>query len=142
MIRLFLFNSILFISLNSHATLSPQTSPLSKKTIHIIVDERGIISIGRDTLTSDNLALYIHQRLYKSYLGTGKMYDQILFTKASKNIDELVVDVIIKEIKAGQQKALTDLCIQKYKDYYENISDRQQAKLRKYFPVLFQTKYN
>jgi len=63
MIRLFLFNSILWISLNNHATSSPQTTPLSKKTIHIIVDEMGIISIGRDTISSDNLALYIHNRL-------------------------------------------------------------------------------
>lgn len=141
MLRLIIFISILGISQKSHECLSFDNISFSKKTIHIIVDEFGIISVGRDTISSDKLAVYIHERLYKSYLGTGKMYDQIIFTKANNKIDEMVVEVILTEIKSGQQKALTDLCIQKYKDYYENISSRQQAKLKKNFPVLFQTKY-
>ena len=114
---------------------------VADKVILVIVDESGIISIGRDTVSSDELARYIQTRLFKSYMGTGSMYDKILFARANDKVPELVAEVILHEIKEGQQRALTELCLQKYENRYENISSRQQAKIKKQFPVLFQTRF-
>lgn len=111
------------------------------KVIMVIVDESGIISIGRDTVSSDELARYIQTRLFKSYMGTGRMYDKILFAKASDKVPDMVTEVVLQEIKEGQKRALTELCLQKYENRYENISSKQQTKLKKTFPVLFQTKF-
>jgi len=49
--------------------------------------------------------------------------------------------VVVKEIQEGQRKALTQVCLQKYKNLFERIDSKKQAKLKKQFPVLFQTHY-
>lgn len=142
MLRLFLFISFFNLSLKSQPAVNETNNLFPKKTLHIIVDEIGIISIGRDTVSSDELARYIQERLFKNYMGTGNMYDQILFSKANNEVPEMIVEVVLNEIRLGQQRALTELCLTKHNDRFENISSRQQAKLKKHFPVLFQTKYN
>jgi len=48
---------------------------------------------------------------------------------------------VLKEIQEGQRRALTELCLLKYKNRFENIEQRKQEKLKKQFPVLFQTDY-
>jgi hypothetical protein len=100
-----------------------------------------MITVGRDTIGSDDLALYIRERLFKSYTGTGKMYDGIRFVKEG-DPQAAVTEVVLKEIANGQKKALIELCIEKYKRVFEDISTRQQEKIRKNFPVLFQTNYD
>ena len=142
MLKTVLFFFILAISVSSPASLHPYKSFAEEKNIYINVDEIGIISIGRDTVSSDELARYIQERLFKSYMGTGKMYSKIKLTKTDGQVPEMVMEVVLTEIKAGQQRALTELCLQKHKDFFENISERQQAKLKKQFPVLFQTHYS
>jgi hypothetical protein len=116
-------------------------TPFAEKIITIKVNTSGIISVGRDTITSDDLAMYIRERLFKSYTGTGKMYDGIKLVKDGEP-QIIVFDIVVKEIAKGQQKALNELCLEKYKRLFENISGRQQEKLKKNFPVLFQTDYS
>ena len=111
------------------------------KVITVRIEESGIILVGRDTVTTENLSRYIQERLFKSYLGTGKMHNRISFSKGSENIPALVTDIVIKEIKEGQQRALRQLCAEKYKKQYERLTSHQQWKLQKLYPVLFQTDY-
>jgi hypothetical protein len=113
----------------------------AEKTINIKVNASGIITIGRDTVSSDDVAMYIRERLFKSYTGTGKMYDAIKLTLEG-GPEQVVVDVVKKEIASGQKKALTELCLEKHKKLFEDISSRQKAKLKKNFKVLFQTSYD
>ena len=124
----------------AHANCSLSGSP--EKILLVQVDEIGMIKIGRDTLGSDQLARYIQERLFKSYMGTGKMYDKIKLAKIDGQVPDMVMEVVLNEIKTGQQRSLKELCLQKYKDFFDNISERQQAKLKKQFPVLFQTHYS
>jgi hypothetical protein len=107
------------------------------RDITIAIDPNGFAYIGRDTLTIDKLAFEVQQRLWKSYLGTGKMYDHIKI--------ELRGEVLmgtrgsaLDAIKQGQEKALAELCVLKFKKEYNNLSEAQQRKLQKQFPVLFQ----
>ncbi|MDZ4793368.1 MAG: hypothetical protein SGI83_03735 [Bacteroidota bacterium] len=113
----------------------------AEKILQVIVDEIGTVSIGRDTVGADNLARYIQERLFKSYMGTGKMHSKIKFLKASTNVPDMVAEVVIKEIQDGQRRALKELCLQKYRNLFESINKKKQAKLKKQFPVLFQTEY-
>ena len=117
------------------------SAPLAGKIITVKVNTSGIISVGRDTISSDDLASYIRDRLFKSYTGTGKMYDAIKLVKDGEP-ENVVFEIVRKEIIKGQKKALNELCLEKYKRLFENISSRQQQKLKKNFPVLFQTTYD
>ena len=117
------------------------STPSADKIITVKVNTAGIIYIGRDTISSDELALYIRQRLFKSYTGTGKMYDAIKLVKDGEP-ENVVFEIVRKEIASGQKKALNELCLEKYKQLFEDISSRQQQKLKKNFPVLFQTTYD
>ncbi len=134
---LFFFSTFLLFTKN----ISAISFPSAQKVITIKVNQSGIISAGRDTISSDDLANYIRERLFKSYTGTGKMYDAIKLIKDGEP-QAVVFEVILKEIANGQKKALTELCLEKHKKLFENISSRQQAKLKKNFPVLFQTTYD
>jgi len=117
------------------------SSLFPEKLITVNVNGAGIITVGRDTISSDDLAMYIRERLFKSYTGTGKMYDAV---KLSINGDPqpVVVNVVKKEIANGLKKTLNELCLEKYKKLYEDISSRQQRKLKKNFGVLFQATYD
>lgn len=108
-----------------------------KKIIDMSVDEKGKIYIGRDTLTSDQLVEELKIRLWKSYMGTGKMYDGIK-VEYTGNPSSSVKETTKKSIHEAQQKTLIDVCLQKHKKLYEDLSSRQQQKIRKEFPVLFQ----
>lgn len=142
MLRTVLFIFLLTTSLPSPASLHFGKSFIEEKNLYINVDEIGIISIGRDTVSSDELARYIQERLFKAFMGTGKMYSKIKLTKTDGHVPEMVMEVVLTEIKTGQQRALKELCLQKHKNFFENISQRQQEKLKKQFPVLFQTNYS
>jgi len=113
----------------------------AEKIITVKVNTSGIVTIGRDTVGSDDIAAYIRERLFKSYTGTGKMYDAIRLIIDGEP-QAVVMEVVLKEIAKGQKKALTELCIEKYKKVFEDISPRQQAKLKKNFKVLFQESFD
>jgi len=53
------------------------SNSFAEKIITVKVNTSGIVTIGRDTVSSDGIAAYIRDRLFKSYTGTGKMYDAI-----------------------------------------------------------------
>lgn len=141
MLRSILFIVLLSISQTSPAGFHKNDAFDKEKNLYIHVDEIGIISIGRDTVSSDGLARYLQERLFKSYMGTGKMYDKIKLKKTDGQVPEMVMEVVLNEIKTGQQRALTELCLQKHKDFFENISPRQQDKIKKQFPILFQQSF-
>lgn len=113
----------------------------AQKILLVEVDEIGIITVNRDTVGSDLLSRYIQERLFKSYMGTGEMHSKIKFSKANDNVPDIVVQVVLKEIQEGQRRALTELCLLKYKNRFEHIEQKKQDKLKKQFPVLFQTDY-
>ena len=138
-----LFFTLLLTGLFTNATAGdhPAEKITKEKILRVAVDDIGIISIGNDTISSDDLARYIQERLFKSYMGTGRMHSKIKLVRLNKNVSETVVQVVLKEIRSGQNRALTELCIQKYKDRYENLDPRRQQKLKKIFPVLFQAKF-
>ena len=132
------FSLFTFLIINLQKT-SAATLP-TEKVITVNVNGSGIITVGRDTISSDDLAMYIRQRLFKSYTGTGKMYDAV---KLSINGEPktAVLEVIKKEIASGLKKTLNELCLEKYKKLYEDLSTRQQSKLKKNFKVLFESSY-
>lgn len=135
--RLFLLilSCSLGISLQANDPLPPV------KVLLVKVDEIGLVTVGRDTVGSDHLARYIQERLFKSYLGTGQMYDLIRFEKADTYVPEELSQVVIREIRTGQEKALQVLCLQKFRKTYEMLDHKKKQKLQKQFPVLFQDQF-
>lgn len=113
-----------------------------EKILVVKVDEIGLVSIGRDTVAVDNLARYIQERLFKSYVGTGQMHDRIMLEKLDREIPGPVMEVVLAEIKEGQRRALTDLCLQKFRKTFDDLDGKKQARIHKQFPVLFQASYS
>ena len=132
---------LLFLTVAGYIHPTTMKELSAEKILLIKVDESGTISVGRDTLISDNLARYIQERLFKSYVGTGKMHTRIKLEQISTTIPTEVIQVVIQEIQEGQKKTLTDLCLDKYKKLYENIDKKNKDKIQKQFPVLFQKYY-
>ncbi len=131
--------TILFLLLS--AFVLPKTgtaTPGGKPGLEVKVHESGTITVGRDTVGSDELARYIQTRLFKSYLGTGQMPIGIFVTKVTENVPVVVMEVVVKEVQEGQRRALTELSLEKYKRLYENIDKKKKSRLQKQFPVLFQ----
>ncbi|MBM3416757.1 MAG: hypothetical protein FJY20_10020 [Bacteroidetes bacterium] len=112
-----------------------------EKILLVQVDEIGLIKIGRDTVGSDQLARYIQERLFKSYMGTGQMHDRIRIEKTEITVPDLVMEVILKEIKEGQRRALSEFCVLKYRKGFDDLDRSKQSRIKKKFPVLFQQTY-
>ena len=112
-----------------------------KRVLLVRIDEIGIVTDGVDTISSDELADYINRRLFKSYMGNGKMYDLIRVEKINLGPMPDVLQTLLKEIALGQKKALADFCLHKYKKGFDALSAKQQKKIRKQYPVLFQVDY-
>ena len=110
---------------------------LPEKIITIIVDENGTVFMGVDTLEINELANVLQDRLFKSYAGTGKMPASLKLQSAPENLRNSV----IAEIKKAQQNALSDLCLHLHKKKYESLTSKQQGKIKRKFPVLFQTDF-
>jgi biopolymer transport protein ExbD len=110
------------------------------KLIIVVVNPDGNVFIGRDTLSIDKLADELQRRLWKGYLGTGKMYDGIklqLEGEVLMGVKNSAMDAIQK----AQKKVLTEVCLEKHKKLFESLSIRQQEKIRRQFPVLFQESF-
>lgn len=134
-----IFFITILITFNSSAYTNPV--PPGEKVLLVQVESSGLIRVGRDTVGIDNIARYIQDRLFKSYMGTGLMQDRIRLEKSDPDIPDLVLEVVLNEIKSGQQRALRELCMQKYRKYFEVLDKKKQAKLRKQYPVLFQSNF-
>ncbi|MEP6700264.1 MAG: hypothetical protein ABJA85_03075 [Bacteroidota bacterium] len=113
----------------------------AEKILLVRVDEIGAITVNGDTVGSNILARYIQERLFKSYLGTGQMHARIKLEKVTADVTDLITEAIASEIKEAQKRALTEVCLEKYRKTFLSLEKRQQDKLKKLFPVLFQTDY-
>lgn len=131
--------TLFFLMTGLTASAGPGSSP--EKVLMVRVDDFSIITVGKDTVGSDQLARYIQERLFKSYMGTGKMHDKIILEKLFGGAPEPVMEVVVQEIKQGQQKALQELCLQKFRKTFEMLDKKKQGKLKKQFPVLFQSSF-
>lgn len=138
MLRYILIVALTITCIKSPAGLSAIKESKAEKILLITVSETGLITVGRDMVSSDDLARYIQERLFKSYMGTGLMHNKITLVKEEPHTPDVVIEVVMKEIKAGQKRALTELCLQKHKKLFDNLSSKQQEKIKKQFPVLFQ----
>jgi len=127
-----------FLSFNQQKI---NAAPTAEKIITINVNGSGIITVGRDTINSGDLAMYIRERLFKSYTGTGKMYDAVKLV-VNGDPQPAMLEKIRKEITTGLKKTLNELCLEKYKRLYDDLSSKHQNKLKKNFPVLFQNGYD
>jgi len=132
---------LFLLALTALLSFSVMGKAPAEKILLVQIDDIGIISVNRDTVSSDILARYIQERLFKSYLGTGKMHSRIQLKKMNDNVPDMVTEVIVNEIKEGQKKALTEVSLQKYRRTYDSLEKRQQEKLKKQFPVLFQENF-
>jgi biopolymer transport protein ExbD len=139
MVRFFLAAFSILTMIPAKASTGTKNS-FPKKVIVVTVDKKGYVFIGKDTLTTIELSDELQKRLWKSYMGTDKMYDAIHLEfngEVPMNIKESVKNAIHE----GQKKALTDICLQKHEKRFEDLNSRQQGKIRKQFPVLFQQEY-
>lgn len=111
-----------------------------QKTVTIHVNEKGQVTIDRVTMYTDDLAKEVQQRLWRSYMSTGKMVSAINLSFDEAVSNETRNEVLFS-IKTAQEKTLTVLSLHKHKKRFENISNSKQEKIRKQFPVLFQRDY-
>jgi hypothetical protein len=113
--------------------------PPAEKILSISVSENGLITSGADTIPLDKLAMDIKNRLFKSWLG-GKNYTRITLSLGA-GLSDAVTSPVLQEIKEGQRLALVAVCLEKYRKRFEDLDAKEQDKLRKKSPVLFQTDY-
>lgn len=118
-----------------------ETVDVAEKILLITVNETGIIKVNGDPVGSDFLASYIQERLFKSYLGTGKMHSGIKLVKFNNQVPDMVTEVVTNEIKEGQRKALVQVCLLRYNKLFNSLETKKKEKMQKLFPVLFQTDY-
>ena len=133
MTRLLIICSLLFSFSDIKAIEQP-----AKKYLDITVSSNTTVFMWPDTLTHLELAKEVQERLWKSYLGTGKMYDEIRITYENGLSDQQKTEVL-KAIREGQSKALIEVSLHKNKKRFEELSSRQQNKIKRQFPVLFQS---
>jgi hypothetical protein len=130
-----------FIAVATLPAHSKETPPVPGNIITIKLLPGGAAVMGKDTLQPDELSKELQQRLFKSYMGTGKMYDAIKL-EYSGEILMGARDAAKDAIHKAQQNTLKELCLEKHKKLFEDINSRQQEKIRKQFPVLFQTHFD
>jgi hypothetical protein len=108
------------------------------KIISIVINTKEEIFIDGVRIDNmDHLPQQIQQRLWRSYMGNGKMPDHIRIY-FENDISISLRSAVFGAVKEAQEKTLKVLCLEKYKKRFENTSSKQQNKLKKKFPVLFQ----
>jgi hypothetical protein len=112
-----------------------------QKTVAIHVNEKGEVMIDQAKYFTDDLAREVQQRLWRSYMTSGKMV-QIILLSFDVSVSEELKKEVLYNIKTAQEKTLTVLSLHKHKKRFENISSNKQEKIRKQFPVLFQTDFS
>ncbi len=136
MYRLLLLCCVSLFCLRSNAGLpTDQIRPL--QSISITVEPGGRVFMGPDTIYVADLAADLQERLWKSWLSTSKMYERIEITFRGEVLMG-IKSATLDAIKEAQNKTLIAVCLQKYKQVYEKLSAKQQLKVKKQFPVLFQ----
>lgn len=122
--------------------LLPTIASYSKSSIrilHIHVAPKEEVSIdGVKIDISESLSKELQQRLWRSFMGNGKMPDRIDL-QFEEAVTAQVKASILKSIKEAQEKTLNLLCLHKYKRSSVDITGKQRSRLKKQFPVLFQS---
>ncbi|HET9430449.1 MAG TPA: hypothetical protein VFO70_04695 [Chitinophagaceae bacterium] len=108
-----------------------------QKIITIQVNENGKVFIDRIAIESDQLPREVQQRLWRSYMSTGKMPQAIRLDYAASISPELRKS-IEDGTRLGQGRTLTVLSLHKHKKKYEDLSNSKKEKIKKQYPVLFQ----
>lgn len=140
MLRLFVCCYMMLAFSSFSATAKKALTAPPKKIIVIHVSPSGNALIGRDRISIDNLSKELQNRLWKSFLGTGKMQDSIQL-KFDGEVLMGVRSAAMDALREGQQLALKDICLQQHKMLFEELNEKQQQKIRKHFPILFQSDY-
>ncbi|HEX2628748.1 MAG TPA: hypothetical protein VHM26_07050 [Chitinophagaceae bacterium] len=109
------------------------------RILHIHVAPKEEVSIdGVKIDISESLSKELQQRLWRSFMGNGKMPDSI-----DLRFDEAVTPgvkaSILKSIREAQEKTLNLLCLHKYKKSAADITMKQKGRLKKQYSVLFQS---
>lgn len=114
--------------------------PAYHEIILVTVQSENEAVIGKDTFDMEGLTHEIQERFWRNYLGTGKISIELKvnYTPTATANKERDVTVAIKK---GLQNVLTDLCLQLHKKTFDELSERQQDKIKKQFPALFQQKF-
>ena len=131
----------IIVCLQASAGFAPENKLIPPKILTIVVGADGKISMGRDTLLTTELAKEIKNRLWKSFLGTDRMHD-VIKLEISGEASPTIRTAVIEAIHEGQKMALKEICVEKHKKYFEDLSSSHQQKIKKQFPVLFQTDYS
>ena len=131
-----MLRSLIILLLLVPAIASHSKSPT--RILHIHVAPKEDVSIdGVKIDISESLSKELQQRLWRSFMGNGKMPDSI-----DLQFDDAVTPgvkaSILKSIKEAQEKTLNLLCLHKYKRSATDIKGKQKSRLQKQFPVLFQ----
>lgn len=135
--RIFCYLSLLiFLGLNT-----PSAAASSReKGLTIIVDSSGLAFMGRDTLSTDQLAGELEKRLWKGYMGTGEMYPSIHLQFRGEVLMG-VRGATMDAIQLAQKNVSNEVSLHLHKKLFKDLSTKQQKKIRKQFPVLFQRTY-
>ena len=110
------------------------------KVIIITVNESGLVYMSRDTMSIESITAELQNRLWKSYMGTGKMYDSV-YLQFNGEVVADIKSAAVDAIREAQKKVLISICLEKYNKLFADINSRQQDKIRKLFPVLFQQNF-
>jgi hypothetical protein len=113
-----------------------QSTP-PQKIITIIMDAGHGIIMGRDTVELEIIPALLSERLWKSYLGTGKMYDSIKVV-ITGDVQKGNRGSLYEAIEKAQQLALKKLCLEQHKRLFSELSTAQQQRVRQKYKVLFQ----
>lgn len=135
MLRSMLIIAALFIS-SAGFGKTIYTAPPAK-IITVVVDAKQGMFIGRDTVDTETMPAILAERLWKSYLGTGKMYGKIKVT----TIGEVLMGTrgaVYDAIQQAQQQTLKKVCLHLHKKLFEELSIAQQKRIKSKFNVLFQ----
>ena len=131
--------SFSFFYLNGSVS-SQNYSITDKKIIVISVNAKGQAFIGKDTFDMEGLTEELHQRLWKSYLGTGKMQDEIKLEFTSTASSDIKKNSI-EAVRKAQQTTLVDLSLQLHEKRFEDLNPKKQKKIKEKYPILFQQKF-
>ncbi len=115
-------------------------SYLFQNIIVVTVDSKGKAMIGKDSFDMEGLSHELQERFWKSYLGTGKMQDHVKLEFIG-NVPSTFRNDATSAIRKGQQDALVDLCLQLHKKRFEDLSGKQQQKIKTKYPILFQQNF-
>jgi hypothetical protein len=131
----------IFFYVNGPANDHLEAISFFQNIITVSVNAKGQAFIGKDTFDSEGLSKELKQRFWKSYLGTDKMQDKVKLEFAGSASEE-IRKTITSAVRKAQKDALTDLCLTLHKKMYEDLSVKQQKKIRTKYPILFQQKFS